>query len=255
MPLPAPTPAAGRRPDRHRPGGRVEAAVRHRRSRSPSRTGLGSLEPPAAPATSPTPTRRRADRRAGHLRPGLGRPQLDRRPWNGRSWTGGTWMGRSWTGDTWWPPTPGPRRLDRSSWTGRSWTGRSWTGAGDRRPSLGQHHHADRHHRPERLTDMPASRRIEAAAEIRARRRRGPTTSRLLAGDHRRRHQPRTRAPRRSRDGRQPRTASSRSASTADGATDSVIWSRQGVRDVIIAAIELTDPASPWDPEDPRLAD
>ena len=34
-----------------------------------------------------------------------------------------------------------------------------------------------------------------------------------------------------------------------------VIWSRQGIRDVIIAAIELTDPASPWDPEDPLLAD
>ena len=34
-----------------------------------------------------------------------------------------------------------------------------------------------------------------------------------------------------------------------------VLWSRQGIRDVIIAAIELTDPASPWDPEGPLLAE
>ena len=198
--------------------------------------------------------RRRAHRRAGHLRPGLGRTVLGRRVRAGAAWSGGDWNGRSWAGTQW----------QGRSWAATDWTGRSWAGrfagpaaAGPAAPGPDEPGPAppcrpasptgtaDRHARiPTHRSGCPDT----------TRRRRGPTTSRLLAGDHRRHHQPRTRAPRRSRDGRQPEPHR-RDRRRRPMGPRSVIWSRQGIRDVIIAAIELTDPASPWDPEDPRLAD
>ena len=163
----------------------------------PVSTGVGSIE--AARGTSHV-----ADPDTGEEL--TGEQDIFGQVWDGRSWAGRSWAGRSWAG---------------GDWMGRSWphpmAGRSWAATDSPargRPLLGRTQlgrtepgpappsrpasptgTADRHAR------IPTHR---SGRRDTTRRRRGPTTSRLLAGDHRRHHQPRTRAPRRSRDGRHP---------------------------------------------------